>query len=259
LSGQNNTTGSDNSFFGHNAGDNITSGSGNVIIGANAGPTSANNSTNLRLYIDSDLDNFNGNDTPLIYGEFDNDLVAINGTLRLGPTNHINGDDGLIASPVSDGADIVLAANDAVVIEIGSVASESGTFEIWDQGNDDRILFLSESGNLTIDGTLNEGSNINRKENIVPIIHNEVLNKVKELPISQWQYKGESIRHLGPMAQDFYKAFELGLGETTISNVDANGVSLAAIKALAQKNDRLKKQNADILKRLEILESLINR
>ena len=82
-SGRNNTTGSRNSFFGEEAGVQITSGSLNVIIGSGAGPTSANDTISNRLYIDVN-DAFNpGNDDPLIYGEFDNDFVRINGTFEV--------------------------------------------------------------------------------------------------------------------------------------------------------------------------------
>ena len=39
--------------------------------------------SNNRLYIDVIVDNFDGNDNPLIYGEFDNDFVRINGTFEV--------------------------------------------------------------------------------------------------------------------------------------------------------------------------------
>ena len=37
---------------------------------------------------------------------------------------------------------------------------------------------------------------------------------------------------MGPMAQDFYAAFGLGLGERAIDTVDPDGVAMAAIQAL---------------------------
>jgi hypothetical protein len=42
----------------------------------------------------------------------------------------------------------------------------------------------------------------------------------------------ESIRHMGPMAQDFHAAFGLGEDERRISIVDSDGVALAAIQGL---------------------------
>ncbi len=72
--GQNNTTNSSNTFIGYKAGLNNT-GSYNVFLGREAG--SAETGAH-RLYIE------NSNSTsPLIYGEFDNDLVRINGELSI--------------------------------------------------------------------------------------------------------------------------------------------------------------------------------
>ena len=50
-----------------------------------------------------------------------------------------------------------------------------------------------------------------------------------------WRYKTQSdhsIRHIGPMAQDFYAAFDVGGDEKHIATVDADGVALAAIQGL---------------------------
>ena len=52
------------------------------------------------------------------------------------------------------------------------------------------------------------------------------------MPIATWRFNGNAARHLGPMAQDFWAAFGLGEGDTTISHVDAQGVTLAAIQGL---------------------------
>jgi hypothetical protein len=60
-----------------------------------------------------------------------------------------------------------------------------------------------------------------------------VLAKLSEMPVSSWRYKteGESTRHFGPVAEDFQQVFGLGNGKT-ISTVDAQGVSMAAIQGL---------------------------
>jgi len=59
-----------------------------------------------------------------------------------------------------------------------------------------------------------------------------VLAAVARLPIERWSYKGETIRHLGPMAQDFAAAFGLGADDRHIFTLDAAGVALAAIQGL---------------------------
>ena len=56
------------------------------------------------------------------------------------------------------------------------------------------------------------------------------------MPIKTWNYKtqADSIRHIGPTAQDFKSAFGVGESETGITTVDADGVALAAIKGLVE-------------------------
>ncbi len=78
--GYNNNTGGDNTFIGRNAGYSNQTGAGNVFLGINAG---FNETGSNRLYVDN-----SSTTTPLIYGEFDNDTVTINGNLEvIGPDN----------------------------------------------------------------------------------------------------------------------------------------------------------------------------
>lgn len=80
-------------------------------------------------------------------------------------------------------------------------------------------------------------SDRNSKTNSVPVDGRDVLEKVATLPIATWNYKSQdqSIRHIGPMAQDFHTAFGVGEDEKHITSVDADGVALAAIQGLNQK------------------------
>lgn len=68
----------------------------------------------------------------------------------------------------------------------------------------------------------------------IPEGANEVLERLAALPLSVWSYRfdHESVRHLGPMAQDFAATFGLGSSERSIAQVDANGVCMASIQAL---------------------------
>ena len=81
---------------------------------------------------------------------------------------------------------------------------------------------------------------------------NDILQKLNRLSIEHWNYKSQdaSIRHMGPMAQDFRAAFGLGENDTHISTVDADGVALAGVQALYRlvlaKDEQLQRQDANI-------------
>jgi len=68
------------------------------------------------------------------------------------------------------------------------------------------------------------------KENITEFDPSKVQRALKKLPITKWNYKGDDTKHIGPMAQDFKKAFGVGDGKT-IHAVDIMGVMLASRKA----------------------------
>jgi hypothetical protein len=126
---------------------------------------------------------------------------------------------------------------------------------------------LLQVGNATCNGTtwLN-ASDRDLKENFAAVSPRDVLAKVAELPITQWNYKSEpGKQHLGPMAQDFYAAFNVGSDDRHIATVDESGVALAAIQGLNQKVERLSgelkrkdNENAELKARLEKLERLFN-
>ncbi len=90
-------------------------------------------------------------------------------------------------------------------------------------------------------GTTCPKSDRNLKQAFAPIAPDQVLQSLKRLPITTWRYKDEpaGVAHLGPMAQDFKATFRLGKDERYIATVDADGVALAAIKAVSEKLDRL--------------------
>ncbi len=99
-------------------------------------------------------------------------------------------------------------------------------------------------------------SDRNGKENLQTVNQREVLDKVAALPLTTWNYKTQdgSIRHLGPMAQDFKAAFGLGESATGINTVDADGVALAAIQGL---NQKLEAKNAALEQEMAELKTLV--
>lgn len=123
----------------------------------------------------------------------------------------------------------------------------------------DAVFDLSNTGNLTIDGTLTESSDKHRKMAIEPVDAREILAKVRAMPVAEWTYKHDAetgIRHIGPMAQDFYAAFGTGADEKGISSLDGTGVALAAIQALSAENSELRAgliaENSELRTRLSV-------
>jgi hypothetical protein len=116
-------------------------------------------------------------------------------------------------------------------------------------------------------GTWNSVSDRNMKENFVPVDGEEVLLRLRSVPISIWNYKTQSanVRHIGPMAQDFAAAFEVGDDDKHISAIDPDGVALAGVKALDDRTadqqsriEALEKENAELRKRLDRLEKALS-
>jgi hypothetical protein len=97
----------------------------------------------------------------------------------------------------------------------------------------------SSGAYLSVGGTWTNASDVNLKENFTAIDSGAILDGIKNLPITQWNYivEGSSTPHLGPMAQDFYAAFGLGESETTISTIDEGGIALAGVQELAKRFD----------------------
>jgi len=82
------------------------------------------------------------------------------------------------------------------------------------------------------------------KENYLAVDGEDVLARVRAMPITTWNMIGgdRTIRHLGPVAEDFYHAFGLGLGESTIGLGDIDGVNLAGVKALEARTTELRRE-----------------
>jgi hypothetical protein len=86
-------------------------------------------------------------------------------------------------------------------------------------------------------------SDARMKTNFVDLDGEDVLRRLRRVPIRQWNYISQdaSMRHVGPTAQDFHAAFGLGGDPRRISTLDPDGISLKAIQALdaRSQDDRL--------------------
>lgn len=116
-------------------------------------------------------------------------------------------------------------ASDQFVVQAGGGAA------IYSNSNLSAGVWLTPGG-----GAWASVSDRNKKENFIDIDTKEVLNKLSEMEITEWNYKSQdpSIRHISPMSQDFFGAYSLGMSNKFINSLDIDGISLAAIQGLHQ-------------------------
>jgi hypothetical protein len=83
-------------------------------------------------------------------------------------------------------------------------------------------------------GSWSSLSDRNAKANFKPVDSEQILKRLALIPIATWNYKSQtpSIRHIGPIAQDFSAAFKVGEDDKHITTIDSEGVALAAIQGL---------------------------
>jgi hypothetical protein len=97
-------------------------------------------------------------------------------------------------------------------------------------------------------GVFNCTSSRYTKENFLTVSGEDVLSRVRKIPVNTWNYISESkqVRHMGPFAEDFYSAFGLGTDNKSIGVQDIAGVQFAAVKALELRTAELKEKVAEV-------------
>ncbi len=256
--GADNTAGGDGAFVGGgqlNAANSLYS----AVAGGNQ-----NTANNQHSFVGGGLQNTAGGEWSTVPGGFQNSAAG-NYSFAAGKN----------AQAANHGS---FVWNDSTGTSVNPLAStDVNQFVVRASGG---ATFLSTATGVTDVGvTLAPGtgswglaSDRNLKANLETVDPLTVLNDVVSLPISTWNYiaQGDSIRHIGPMAQDFHAAFGLGEDDRHISAVDSDGVALAAIQGLYQvvqdkdaqiaalqtENAELKTRLDDLDQRLAALEAL---
>jgi len=123
------TTGRSNTAVGFEAGVSAT-GDYNLFIGSQAG---SNEAGDYKLYIES-----SDSSTPLIYGEFDNDLLTVNGNLGVKTSTFGTGAEGVLA--IANGTAPTSNSHNAVQLFAADVSSSS---ELKVRDEADNITTLS--------------------------------------------------------------------------------------------------------------------
>jgi hypothetical protein len=115
---------------------------------------------------------------------------------------------------------------------------------------------LDVVGDAIISGNVSLGSSRALKDDLGSVDGSSLLALLSELPIHTWRYKTEDndVRHIGPMAEDFYGTFGLSNDPHHLSIVDANGIALAAVQELHSQLQARDQEIAALMKRLAALE-----
>ena len=130
-----------------------------------------------------------------------------------------------------------------------------------DPATEERRLELDSAGNLFVGGTITQLSSRYSKENFVAVAGGELLSQLRQLPIFSWNYikTSDGDRHIGPVAEDFYRTFGFGVSERSLAPADVAGVALAASQALSAEIDKRDRRIAELEARLERLEAALLR
>jgi hypothetical protein len=194
--------------------------------------------------------------------------LHVNGTARIQGANNWN---------VTGSEGDFRVGNDSFRFKIGVANGGGGAGDVWMRahGGTARVFIKTPGGTAfysneaeTSGVSLAAGgtawaviSDRNVKKDFAAVDSAQILEKLAVMPITQWHYKWETsdvTPHIGPMAQDFKAAFYPGTDDKSITTQEADGVALAAIQGLNQKLEEQRAENAELKKRLERLEQLMN-
>ncbi|MCA8999738.1 MAG: matrixin family metalloprotease, partial [Planctomycetaceae bacterium] len=139
-------------------------------------------------------------------------------------------------------------AGNAYTIQFGSTANPQ--FQLNPDGSltlgaTPTSFVLDAAGNLTVAGTVSSPSSIALKENLVRVDTQGVLDAIDDLSILLWNYIADpdSVRHISPLAEEFFTAFHLGGDASHIAPTDLGGVAMAGVQALYE---QISLQNEEI-------------
>jgi trimeric autotransporter adhesin len=156
---------------------------------------------------------------------------------------------------VTSGSPVIATANNQFAVRA------AGGYRLHTNSSLTSGVFMNAGGS-----TWSAISDRARKENFASVDGEDVLARLREVPVSSWNYiaEGREVRHVGPMSQDWHAAFGLNDDPLTINQGDFDGVNLAAIQALDGRTEAqaariraLEAENAELRRRLERVEALL--
>lgn len=266
-----NTTGLNNTALGYRSLYRNTTGSSNVALGYLAGYYESGSN---KLYIE------NSNSTaPLIYGEFDNDIVKVNGTVKVNLTaadaeemqvkntniyTHANG----YQNFGSGGNSFIISSRDGIA-DSGGIHGDGNALTLWAPGDAQQnqtaalVYFLDEDwfdattnaydntalkSYITPAGNYVQISDKNKKENIVKLTN--AIDKISQINGYTYQFKlapseiekgDKPIKSSGVIAQEIEKVLPEAVQKNDNGDyfVDYAAITPLLIEAIKEQNDKI--------------------
>lgn len=282
---------SNNVMIGSNAGRSSQNATGNIFIGYNAG---IGVTTNNRLYIEN-----SSSAAPLLYGEFDNDILRTYGDFQVndpsntGQSGLLQNDDNFVHAVDANldfgfGGNHIMLSSQEGIGETGGIHLDGDNAVIWSPGDGGRSLrildedfWADNDGNpfnntaeiayIDNNGQFVQASDQNRKQNIQKI--NNALNSITQLNGYTYEYKtnaeekakGEKpTRTSGVLAQELQKVLPEAVqvseyGEYFVHYAGITPLLIEAIKELKTENETLKQNQTQLEARLAAIEAKLNK
>jgi hypothetical protein len=264
--GLHNTTGYDNYFSGYWAGFSNTTGNFNCYVGFEAGRQNVTGSHNVFIGNDAGLDetgsnklyiSTNSTPNPLIYGEFDNNLFKVNGSVQI---NKVAGSSGL-ALELNDNTTnwTTIRFRNHIApslfwdMSTYSDPQQQSFMQLKFAANGSPAAILDGLGNLLVYGTVNELSDSTLKENVKPI--HDALSSIQKINAVTYYWKDKKARseneQIGFLAQEVEQSLPQLVrtderGEKSVSYTHMVPVLLEAIKEQQVEIDSLKEKQSEM-------------
>jgi hypothetical protein len=247
-----NSAGNYNTFIGSGAGVSNTSGNNNVFLGYRSG---YNETGSNRLYVDS-----SDTSSPLLYGEFDNDIVTVHGKFAVGtktPTYPME------LKTTGRNATFILYRDDGGAINFVNATPAYGQFgtgnnypvrilvnSAWKMSlNTDNSLSMVNGATCTAGGVWMNASSRELKEKIEGLSAEEAEGALAELSPVKYAYKADKEeRHVGFIAEDV-PALVASKDRKTVSPMDVVGVLTKVVQEQQKTIIELKERMAELEKK----------
>jgi len=262
-----NTTGSCNTFIGTLAGRDHTMGSFNVFLGYSAG---YNETGSNKLYISN-----SDTSTPLIYGEFDNQYLEVNGDFNVNGTMSNNNYyqtqsnwPGFWLDELDDGQKGAFFVLDKGIVQMQrrgtgygayegaplriAIMAPADTFNITSSGyvgigtrNPSFPLQMASGAHVTTGGVWTNSSSRDYKENISSLSIENAQVALNELEPVTYNYKAESSeQYVGFIAEDVPELVAMG-DRKSLSPMDIVAVLTKVVQEQQRSDEELKRKNQE--------------